>query len=424
MNIPSDPVLLIVAVILMVAAVVLFFRSKQHRRDNRTVLSAARAMQSTLEPTASHTQLVVGESAERPAIRFSPIESLSDYHNAKPYAESGKTLSRLGALMQAAPSLAVATEVSGKRLMEVTINGELVRAADGNGLRAFAMGERGITEHARLFDAKNLGNLVNAAAIWQIASVVVAQKHLADISRKLDELKGGIDKISSFLGSQRKSRVISTFEYLRQVETAIRLGELPHSARIELESCERDLLEIQNHLSSEYQDLARQGVRSDEKFGTEVLTRNIAKRLTELDEKAAELALCVQARIAAWYVLALYPGEPELKAARRVSIQRSVDELGQFGLRVDKFMREEIGRVDAVFNTQKTLRKRRSNLLTQSHQNSDLSKARFEESQKEIERSTDLLGHSNGTTRLFIELDSLGAIVSARSVESAAEDDA
>jgi hypothetical protein len=70
--------------------------------------------------------------------------------------------------------------------MEVVINGDLVRAADGHGFRAIAMGAKGVREHARLFEVKNLQNVVNAAAVWQIASVLVAQKHLADISKITD----------------------------------------------------------------------------------------------------------------------------------------------------------------------------------------------------------------------------------------------
>ena len=66
--------------------------------------------------------------------------------------------------------------------MEVVINGDLVQASDGDGLRAFAMESGHIKEHARLFDVQKLQNAINAAAIWQVASVVVAQKHLANAS--------------------------------------------------------------------------------------------------------------------------------------------------------------------------------------------------------------------------------------------------
>lgn len=105
-----------------------------------------------------------------------------DDHRSKP-------IGRLTALIQAVPSLLVASEAHGKRLMEVVINGDLVRAADGNGSRPYAITNGRISELARLFEVEKLSDMINAAAVWQIASVVVAQKHLADISQKLDELK-------------------------------------------------------------------------------------------------------------------------------------------------------------------------------------------------------------------------------------------
>lgn len=92
-----------------------------------------------------------------------------------------------------------AAEVANKHIMEVVIHGDLAKAADGNGLRAFSRASNGnFTEHARLYHADSLSNLVNAAAVWQIASVVVAQKHLADINKKLEDLQDGINRISDF----------------------------------------------------------------------------------------------------------------------------------------------------------------------------------------------------------------------------------
>ena len=70
--------------------------------------------------------------------------------------------------------------------MEVVVDGTLARAADGSGLLPFVRGPNGrIVEQARLFDAANLQRMVSAAALWQVASVIVAQKHLADISGRL-----------------------------------------------------------------------------------------------------------------------------------------------------------------------------------------------------------------------------------------------
>lgn len=198
------------------------------------------------------TRIAIGENPTQPVVTIGVLQSALEYEEAQPLDLQSSSISRLTALFQAVPSLLVAGEASGKRLMEVVINGDLVRAADGNGLRAFATGAGRIKEHARLFDVSNLQTMINATAIWQVASVVVAQKHLADISKELDEIKDGVREIFRFLDNQRKSRLQSTYDYLEQAYHAIQAGELPESVRHQLEHCERDLLEIQCHLEREF----------------------------------------------------------------------------------------------------------------------------------------------------------------------------
>ena len=87
-----------------------------------------------------------------------------------------------------------AAEIANKHIMEVVIHGDLAKAADGNGLRAFLRATNGgITEHARLYHADSLSKLVNAAAVWQI--VPFAQKHLADINKKLEALQNSVNNL-------------------------------------------------------------------------------------------------------------------------------------------------------------------------------------------------------------------------------------
>lgn len=293
------------------------------------------------------------------------LPSLDKFETATPIdTQIGTSVDRLSALCQAVPSLLVAGEVSGKRLMEVVINGELVRAADGNGLRAFTMASDGIRNHARLFDVQNLQNLINTAAIWQIASVVVAQKHLADISKKLDEIKNGVLGISKFLDNQRKSRIHSTYSYLEQIHQSLQSGELPTSARHHLENCERDLLEIQHHLELEYRQKAEKKVEHRESFGTKVLTADISAKIQELDLLASDMMLCLITRITAWHVLCLFPGEPKLKLARRASIFHSIETFASLVPFYTSVLFPEIYDMKSSVNRDDTLTKRRISLYS------------------------------------------------------------
>lgn len=311
-------------------------------------------------------RLVIGEDPAQPMLTIQASNADADYAKGTPLDVGSHSISRLSALMQALPSIVLASEVAGKRLMEVVINGDLVRAADGNGMRAFCMGAKGIKEQARLFDEDQLKNMVNVSALWQIASVVVAQKHMADISAKLDDIRDGVSGISQFLDNQRKSRIEAAYDYLGQAYRAIQGGELPASVRLQLEAREVDLTEIQRHLEKEYHQLAAKKVEDQEFVGTEELTKNILRKIASLEALARDISLCTKTRILAWHVLSLYPGEPQLKLARRESIEQSIELFLQLGVVCSSAMADEISNVKSSFNREETLQARRASLSKQT----------------------------------------------------------
>lgn len=308
------------------------------------------------------TSILIGESAANPLLTITNSSATADYERGTVMDIGSRSISRLSALLQAAPALMVAQQAAGKRLMEVVINGDLVRAADGHGMRAFSMGADGIRSHAKLFDVQQLENMINAAAVWQVASVLVAQKHLADISAKLDEIKAGVDSISRFLDDQRKSRIEAAYNYLGQAYRAIQGGELSDSVRSQLEDCERDLLEIQLHLDKEFRARAARKVEDKEMIGTEDLTNNIKQKIAELNTLTQDIALCIQTRVLAWHVLSLYPGEPQLKLARRESIEQAIAAFQKLGPLCSEQMESEIASINSLFNRESTLNERRASL--------------------------------------------------------------
>lgn len=312
-----------------------------------------------------HGCVVIGDQPGRPAITIQPSTAFSDYGAGQRRDPADNALGRLGAVLQSAPSLLVAGEAHGRQLYEVVINGELVRAADGNGLRAFTMGPKGIQEHARLFENGRLQNMINAAAVWQVASVVVAQKHLADISRKLDRISEGVSAISGFLDSEREARIAAAWRYLGQAKGVLAAGELPVSMRGQLEQCERDLIGMQLHLHREFIQILEKPVVRTETLGTEALARDILQKVTTLGSVLGSLELCLHTRIAAWHVLSLFPGEPGLKEIRHRDIQQAVYDLGALVPVFDREMDREIGAVASFFTPGSRIRQRRD-LLTEA----------------------------------------------------------
>lgn len=306
----------------------------------------------------------MGSSPHSPAITIKRASENYIDGKFKPIdIKNSKSIEKLSAAIQAVPSLLVANEASQKTLMEVVINGDLVRAADGNGFRAYAMnGDKKISEHARLFETRSLDNLIDAAAIWQVASVVVAQKHLADISKKLDEIKDGIAHISEFLDNQRKARIKSAFDYAYQVYFSINEGEISDSSKVEIERCERDLIEIQNHLEMEFKQKVDKKVEHSETWGTEQLTKDMGKKIENIGLLSEDIAMCIKIRIVIWHILSLLNTNYQYKS-RQESILRAIQSYSDLSLYLDQNITNEVENIKSMWNKNQTLYERKHSLI-------------------------------------------------------------
>jgi hypothetical protein len=311
------------------------------------------------------TKIVVTDHFNQPAITIQASQDFAAYEAGQNKASLGGAAGRLGSMLHAAPSLLAAGEVHGKQLMEVVVNGNLVRAADGNGFRAYTMGAKGVREQARLFTPEKLQNIVNAGAVWQVASVIVAQKHLADINKKLTAIADGVKGLSNFMDDHRRSQIEGAYRYLDQARTAIEAGEIPSNARAELEHCERDLLSIETHLHKEILRGIATTVPHEETIGTEDLAMGISRKIRKQEALLRDLALCIRTRICAWHVLVLFPGEPQLKEARRRDLQRAIKDFADLSPAFDKALRREIQNINSTFNLESTLKRRRDGLTKQ-----------------------------------------------------------
>ncbi len=280
-------------------------------------------------------------------------------------------------------------------MYEVVINGELARTADRIGFRGFSKGPDGkIIEHARLFEEGKLQNIINATAIWQLASVIVAQKHLADISAKLDEIKNSLRDILQFLDNERKAKVDSAIDYLRQAYQAFQCGEFSPAVRNQLESCDKELSEIFHHLIREYEGKINTKVKKT-KVGTKQISQEIGKKIEDLDKLNQEIMRCLEVRILGLHILSLFPDEPQLKVARYSRIENSIDEWRAFKNNYKNSLTEEINNIDSFWNTQETLDERKKEL------NFNLQSS-YENFQKCIDNTSEVLQKSE---QLLLEYD-------------------
>ena len=399
-------------VLLVVVGAFIFLRKKDKPQES-TIKSKIQLQTAETEIQTMPSRIVIGDSLSKPLLTIEAIQLNSSNVQSKRLNITSGPISRLSGMLQAVPSVLVAAEASTKSLYEVVINGDMVRAADGNGLRAMTLDSAGkIQEHAKVFEVKNLQNMINAAAVWQVASVVVAQKHLADISQKLDEIKQGVQGITRFLDTQRKSRIQAAYDYMGQAYQAIQNGELPSSVRNQLEDCERDLIEIQHHLHSEYRQKLEQKVEHKEMFGSEDLANDISIKINELNQLAHNMAFCLKTRIVAWHVLSLYPGEPQLKLARRASIQESIEAFQELGTLFSVNIDYEISNVKAKFTRESVLVKRREELSQKCLSGIRELRAKNANNKETIEQSAQAMLTHDRPTHLVFEYEN-GVLVGA-----------
>jgi len=238
-------------------------------------------------------------------------------------------ISRLNPLLAAVPSLSVAREVATTKYMEVVCSLPLALAADGDGNRGWSVVNNKIKEHAKLFDPDKLTEMVNISALMNVASIALAQKHLADISKKLSEIKEAIDGIRKFQHDERRSKLTGSIRYLEQVAPAILAGERPDRVLYQIEHHEAELIQVHDHLLEDIRtELELVGkIKDKEWFGSKKAKADIEMHQQRIVDLFRELLLCLRARSCGWQLLCLFQGEEIGKRLRRQDIQKSLDKL-------------------------------------------------------------------------------------------------
>ena len=312
-------------------------------------------------------QRIVVAAGDRPVFAMSMLDvkkAKQQLASAKPV--SGSMLGRaLEPFMQMAPSLATAGMAQSSGLMEVVVNGQLVAAADGNGLRAIAMGADGIKEHARLFEPSGLQNVANAAAIWQLASVVVAQKHLADISATLKRVEAKVEGVKAILEEERAALIQSALNYINTTRQAMEKGEFLERTRDKLEDFEIRL--EQAGLALVQQIRRESGAALDvDTVGCEGEYRSARAKHMALAERARELVACAEVRLANWYLCTLYPDQSRMLEGRMNQIQAFLAEVSSVHALIGESLDSDCLKIDASFTFESTITERRQDVRGQA----------------------------------------------------------
>lgn len=318
------------------------------RLKNARQFRLATQPSSTTMPALTYDQRWgFGHDIHQPALTVATIPPSESINTVAMREQDITGISRLSPLLQTLPSLATSAHVASHQYMEVIINGPLARVKDGPGFRGFSLGEKGIKEHAVLLSPDKLSQLVNAGMLLNVASAVLAQKHLADISKKLTEIVEAVREVSAFQNNARKSEIIGAIQYLQQITPVVIEEQCSPAIRQKLEDIEVQFSALQAHLLT---DITAAGdkvaaLKDRGLFGSTEITNKIQTQQKILDERIHEWDLAMKVRAQALHLLTHAEGNTTLVRHRQQTIVHNYQE---FESVVDKVERQVHQRIQGI----------------------------------------------------------------------------
>ncbi|WP_272521513.1 hypothetical protein [Providencia sp. PROV202] len=378
------------------------------RLKNSRQFRLATKSSSTTMPVLNYDQRWgFGSDDNQPALTVSTI-SLSEMFNTSAMREQNvASISRLSPLLQTLPSLATSSHIANHQYMEVFINGPLANVKDGSGFRGFSLGEKGIKEHAVLLNPDKLNQLVNAGMLLNVASAVLAQKHLADISKKLTEIVDAVREVSAFQNNERKSEITGAIEYLQQISPAVFEEQCLPSVRQKLEDIELQFSAIQAHLLTDITATGNKIIKLENGgfFSSMEITSKVQAQQKILDERIHEWNLAIAVRGQALHLLANSEGNTTLVKQRQQSITHSYQQFKNIIKEVEGQLHQKIQSISSVAEQSNTtnankilLRKWINNTLAQQKLSIEQSQLSFEQ------RQQGLIVKQLQSARLLIEM--------------------
>ncbi|MCC2015407.1 ubiquinol-cytochrome C chaperone family protein [Enterobacter hormaechei] len=291
-----------------------------------------------------------GHDIHQPALTVATIPPSESINTGSMQEQDVTGISRLSPLLQTLPSLATSAHVASHQYMEVIINGTLASVKDGPGFRGFSLGEKGIKEHAVLLSPDKLSQLVNAGMLLNVASAVLAQKHLADISKKLTEIVESVLEVSAFQNNARKSEIIGAIQYLQQITPVIVEEQCSPAIRQKLEDIEVQFSALQAHLLT---DITAAGdkvaaLKDRGLFGSTEITNKIQAQQKILDERIHEWDLAMKVRAQALHLLTHAEGNTTLVRHRQQTIVHNYQEFESVVDKVERQLHQRIQGISAL----------------------------------------------------------------------------
>ena len=290
----------------------------------------------------SNQDLLITDAADKDVIL-----SLTEYTEPPKIKNefNESNISSFNQLFSNIPSLATKFETVKNQIVSINIDPrKLTLAKDGNGLRGMVHGVNkdgkfGVTENVRIFESNTLKQVINSGVIFNLASTVVAQKHLADINEKLKEIQKGINEIRHFQEDERRSKIDTTIKLLKLVsEHMTGYGqETPifNENKGRLQKGLDDNLAIKSHLEKDLHRVFEQicNIKFDSFMGMNNSgdVKSMIKRMKEWDKYYESYQLCCNVVMMTYAIL--YMGN-----ANKINKEFYSNELKTFVSDTDKFI--------------------------------------------------------------------------------------
>ena len=102
--------------------------------------------------------------------------------------------------------------------MRGLFDGQYKLMQSSGGLRAIATNKFGIVEQAIISPNRVVESIAGVTIIWQIMSIITAQKFLSDITKRLASIEDRVKDILNFLKAQEIGQINGNIKYIAEVE--------------------------------------------------------------------------------------------------------------------------------------------------------------------------------------------------------------
>lgn len=326
-------------------------------------------------PSVNKEFSIVDQDTNSEVLALFSVDNIAD-EGWNTSSNNNDDISKLNSLVQLIPSAATKINEATTDCFQVVIpkGMQLMKKKVGDAFcanLALVTDPKKVVKHADILSPSNLRKLVNMNVIFSVASTLVAQKHLADISKKLDDIKKIVENINRFQNNERRTQIIGAIRYCEQIAVSALNGDIEEDDLFQIEAIERQIISIQEHL---FLDLQQEQINvcsfiDKERFGSKEITDEIYQRQQRIKILYEELMLCIRTRACAWQILCQFPGREIRKEARLNDIKKTIEKLseeGDFVKKTIQALRDKIEDVKSLWNKNSTLNERKLTLIAEN----------------------------------------------------------